>query len=98
VRRHLGALLLNAEGNLLLASTSLLQQLMSEIESADEAAPQTIEESTAYQLTRNLVLQQMARDQLMAPGGSYQFKLSSALPGVTPRDEDELLVSPIYAI
>jgi hypothetical protein len=86
--RRWHGLLLNPQGNLLLASGSLLQQLLSDVEQVDEKHPERVEKFVSYQLTRNLVRHQISE---MA-GLHYQFKLSAG-SGTSCED---VLISPVY--
>ena len=93
--RRWRALVLNAEGNLLLACGSLVQQLCDELEAADPAHPERVAESVAYELTRNLVQFRLRQDVQPAKGTRYQFMLR--LHRVDGSDED-VLVSPEYEL
>lgn len=91
--RRWRALVLNADGNLLLACGSLVQQLCDELEAADPAHPEQLTTTVAYELTRNLV-QYRLRERAQ-PATRYQFKLR--LHRVDGSDED-VLVSPEYEL
>jgi hypothetical protein len=93
--RRWSALVLNAEGNFLLACGSLLQQLLGELEEADPAHPERVAESVAYELTRNLVCFRLAARAPLPPGTHYQFKLRTLVPD--GGDGEDVLVSPVYA-
>jgi hypothetical protein len=93
--RRWTALVLNAEGNFLLACGSLVQQLLDELHGADPAHPERVAESVAYELTRNLVRFMLTRRAPLPPGTRYQFKLR--LRGVDGAAED-VLVSPVYEL
>ena len=96
VRRRVGAIFLNAEANLRLAASSLLSQLVADLEeqaaATDGAVGEGVEDTVSYQLTHALV-----RTRLVAPAGtSYQFKVCLLAPGATPGPDDDMLVSPVY--
>ena len=79
-QRRLAALLVNTDGNLFLAENSLVQQLVTELQSVEpEEAPGLV----SYRLTDRLV-----RTRLPADGSAeYQFKLSV--------DSEDVLQSPV---
>lgn len=91
--RRWRALVYNADGNLLLACGSLVQQLCDELEATDPAHPERLTATVAYELTRNLV---QFRLRERAPAATrYQFKLR--LHRLDGSDED-VLVSPEYEL
>ncbi|HEX4457220.1 MAG TPA: hypothetical protein VIA18_04580 [Polyangia bacterium] len=94
-RRRWRALVLNADGNLLLACGSLVQQLCDELEAADPAHPERVAQSVAYELTRNLVQFRLRERAVLPAATRYQFKLR--LHRVDGSDED-VLVSPEYEL
>ena len=88
--RKLRQLILNAEGNYLLAAQSLLQQLVAELEDADPAHPERVADSVAYELTRNLAQFELRRRAPHARG-PWQFMLRLTSPDGASED---VLVSP----
>jgi hypothetical protein len=81
-------LLLNPEGNRLLACSSAIQLLLSDIEEADETDLEALENSVSYRVIQDWVryrIHQLVPDS--API-SYQFKVLAG--------SDEVLLSPVY--
>lgn len=71
--RGVGALLLNARGNLALATHSLVEQLLAELDGCTvDAAPSL----TSYRLVQELVKQRL-RESGAADSSRYQFRLDS---------------------
>ncbi len=100
-KRRLSSLLVNPEGNFYLACSSLLQQVMSELDDAttekDEARAEKIEsfdKTVVYQLTHDLVRYQIAQRHAIESEFYYQFKVCSCLDALPkPRMEDVLISS-----
>jgi hypothetical protein len=89
--RRAGAILVNPAATLQLAYGSLLAQLVAEVE--DLPAPADVEALPAYQMTLALV-----RTRLAAPAGQcLQFKICLCAPGASPRGDDDMIISPVYA-
>jgi hypothetical protein len=81
----------NPEGNYALAAGSLVQQLLSDIESIDEQRAHEAEGLVSFQLAKNLVRHQIREQDKTAPDSRYQFKIIGS-------DSGDLLISPVYSL
>jgi len=94
IERTWSTLLVNAEGNSLLAYGSLLQHLMSELEEIED--PMQLEKNVSYLLTKNLVCHELQKKASTEDAVSYQFKISTFDSISRKILMDEILISPIY--
>lgn len=95
--RSLSQVVFNPKGNLRLACNSLLQQLMTDLELADESNPKSFENVVSYQLTKNLARRrvlELARGKVAV---RFQFKLC-LLTAKSPYLLEDMMISPIYEI
>jgi len=93
---QLSSLLLNPHGNFLLLSSSLILQLVGDLEEADERFANDLEKSVAYQLTKNLVSYQIKKTRVEQRDIKYQFKLCATYPATPLRAPEDMLISPVY--
>jgi hypothetical protein len=87
--RNAFSFLLNPTGNLRMASLSLVEQLVSEIQETDENQLEALSKTVPYLLTRKLVIFQMKKRGAFPPGQFFQFKIMGL--------DQDVLVSKIHS-
>ncbi len=93
-RMGLGALFLNARGNLRMAGNSLVEQLVTDLsELEDGATDEAVTSSVSYELVTRLVRSQVRELGGGGPGKRFQFRVVAAVPGATEREGEEILIS-----
>jgi hypothetical protein len=98
--RPWAAFLLNARGNLRMASNSLVEQLVTDLaELPGEADAARFEESVSYELATCLVRSRILELKAASPGAKFQFRIVAAVPGRGETEEgEEILVSSFHEV
>jgi hypothetical protein len=97
-KRRLSSLLMNGDGNFYLACTSLLQQVVAELEDIEEADIQVFDTTVLYQLTHNLVRFQISqqKEDFLKDRVHYQFKVCSGFDDLPELGREDVLISKVY--
>lgn len=88
---------LNGEGNLHLASYTLLDQLEEDIGELQPSQLDSFSQSASYQLVQNLICFLLRERNELPGGGHYQFKVSRLLARGEGAYQD-ILVSPVHRL
>ncbi len=86
----LSSLLVNAEGNFVLAAHSHIEQLLNDIDVHQDNT--RFEETLSYKITKNFVWYAIKKQHSLVD--SFQFKLSTVDENGEPKDD--ILLSPVY--
>lgn len=90
--RHWYSIFLNPEGNLFLAYVGLLEQLLHDAAEIPPEQAERLADSVSYQLTKNLVLQQILETH-RSENLRFQFKICSLLQGASEDKLEDALIS-----
>ena len=95
-KRRLRSFLVNPEGGFYLACTSLLEQVISELEEFEDGGVENFERTVSYQLIHNLVRFQIGQRPASGQSSFYQFKICSCLEELSKPIREDVLISSIY--